>query len=98
MHQKIAGRIDESEAVLLQDGDLEIIKIDGLDEIVLFEPGLPVTLKFADVGIKPGRDGEIKPVADFGQAVHDLVGAGFAASVFDDGVFQRFIASDDFPP
>jgi len=62
--------------ILLNDLDLQIVKIDGLYKTVLGKTGLVVTFKVCNIHIQPDGRTEIKLMADFVQRVKNFMGTG----------------------
>ena len=53
--------------------DLQIVKIDGVHEIILIKPGLAVSLELSDSGVQPDGLAEVKVIAYLIQRPEDLV-------------------------
>lgn len=66
--------------------DLQIIKFDLFNEIILIKPGFVVPLEFCNGGIQPDGFSEIELVTDFVQCPKDLVCTGVVTGITDDGV------------
>ena len=59
--------------LLLNDLDLQIIKINGIHKIILIKSCLCMLLKFCDRHIQPDRLAEIKLIADFLQRIENFM-------------------------
>lgn len=84
--------------MLLNDLDLQIVKIDGLYKTVLGKTGFVVTFKVCNIHIQPDGRTEIKLMADFVQRVKNFMGTGIVTAVLDAGVFQHMIIFKNFGP
>lgn len=75
-NMKKAGKAtDRDRSVFLNDMDLQIIKIDGFDEIVLPKAGFVMPLEFLNGRIKPDGFAQVKAAAYLVYGVKYLVGA-----------------------
>ena len=59
--------------LLLNDLDLQIIKINGIHKIILIKSRLCMLLKFCDRYIQPDRLAQIKLIADFLQRIENFM-------------------------
>jgi len=83
--------------VFFYDMNFQIIKINGLDKIILRESGFIMALEIPDRSIKPDRLSKIEPVAYFIQRAEHLVRPRILPGIFDDGISDQMIIFKYFP-
>ena len=74
-------------SIFLDHLDLQIIKFNMFNEIILIKPCFAVLLKIPDSGVKPDGIAKIQLIADLLQAVKNLVCPGLLAVITDYSVF-----------
>lgn len=74
-------------SILFDHVNLQIIKINAFNKIILCEPGLVVPLKILDIGIQPDRFAEVKLIAYFVEGMKDLMRPRIISVVTDNGIF-----------
>ena len=72
-------------SVLLNHMNFQIVKINGLNKIILCEPCFVVPFKFRDGGIQPNGLSQIKLIANVVQSLKNLMGAGILTVIADNG-------------
>ena len=87
-----------SRVLLFYDLDLQIVKINGVHEVVLIKPRLGMPFEFVDGGVKPDRLAQVEFIADLVKRIEDLVCAGVVCLVADDGIAQHFVVFEFFAP
>lgn len=78
--------------------DFQIIKLNGLDEIVLRESGLVMALEVLNGGIQPDRFTQVKLIAYFLQGTEYLVGARIVTAILNHSVFDHMIVLEFLSP
>ena len=77
-------------SVFLQHLNFQIIKINGVDEVVLGKAGLAVTLKFRNIGVQPDGFAQIKLPAEFINPSKNFVRAGICGGVLINIILLSF--------
>ena len=78
--------------------DFEVVEVNRIDEIILIESCLGMTLEFVDCGIQPNWFAEIEFVTDSIQSVENLVCSGIVTVVANSSVTKQSIVFKDFSP
>lgn len=78
--------------------DFQIIKVYGINEIVLVEPGLVMPSEFLDCCVEPYRLAQVKFIADGIQSVEYLMCTGIITVIADDRVPEHLVIFEFFSP
>ena len=78
--------------------NLQIIKINGVYEIILGKPCLVVALEFFDVRVQPDWFAQVKFIADGVQSVEDLMCPGIVVILTDNGIPDHSIVFEFLSP
>lgn len=73
--------------ILFDHMDLQIIKVNLLDEIILIKTHFGVAFKLRNGGVQPDWLAKVKLITDFIQSTENLVRAGICAFIADHGIF-----------
>lgn len=74
-------------SILFDHMNLQIIKINIFNKIILCEPGLVVTFKILNIGIQPDRLAEVKLITYFIEGMKDFMRSRIIPVVTDNGIF-----------
>lgn len=78
--------------------DLEKVKVNTVDEIVLSKPRLAVTLKFRNGLVQPDRFAQVEPQADFIQRAENLMCARVVTPILNTDIPQHAVVLKNLCP
>ena len=84
--------------IFFYDLDLQIVKVDSLDEIILMESRLGVAFEFCDGLVQPDGFSQIELIACLFQGPEYFVGPGVIAVVCNYGIPKQMIVFQFFYP
>lgn len=78
--------------------DFEVVKVNGIYEIILIEPCFAVPLEFFDGRVKPDWLAQIKFIADIFKGAEYFVRPCIIGIIADDGISQHAVVFEFFSP
>ena len=79
--------------------DLQIIKFNMFNKLILSKTGFGVKLEIMDIGVQPDRFASIKFIADIIERLKYHLGPGkTVVTDADGGVLDQMVVCDDFSP
>jgi len=85
-------------SVLFDDLNLQMIKIDGFDEVVLIKADLGEAPEVRYIFVQPDGSGEIKFIAGLLQSMKNLMRAGILGGILDADGFDDMSVVQGFDP